>query len=181
MAGTRCWLWLSAWALAACCSVAAAQTYYKWTDDQGIVHFADMPPPKGEHVEERQLSVPPPARAQEPEAPAETTAATDGETQGPIAGKGPARVIVISRQLPRTGPTSMHIIGEVKNLGGTDAQRVAVTISSVDSTAGTPCLSEEAAVTPSTLHSGEKGSFDVDVDSPCLSGQPQVDIAPVWD
>lgn len=145
------------------------------------MHFADLPPPKGEHVEERHLSVPPAVRAQVPEAPAEAAAATDGETQSPTPGKGPARVILISRQLPRTGPTSMHIIGEVKNVGGTNAQRVAVTISSVDSTAGTPCLSEEAAVTPSTLHSGEKGRFDVDVDSPCLSGQPPVDIAPVWD
>jgi hypothetical protein len=160
--------------------MAAAQTYYKWTDDQGIVHFADMPPPKGEHVEERHLPVPPAVEAQEPQAPAEA-AATDAEAQAPIPGKGPARVVLVSRKLPRTGPSSMHITGEVKNVGGADAQRVAVTISSVDSTAGTPCLSEEAAVTPSTLRPDESGRFDVDVDSPCLSGQPQVVVAPVWD
>ena len=75
----------------------------------------------------------------------------------------------------------MHVIGEVKNVGGADAQRVAVTITAVDSTQGTPCLNEEAAVTPSTLHAGESGNFDVDVDSPCLFGEPHVDVAPVWD
>jgi hypothetical protein len=176
----RCSLWLGAWALAVCCSMAAAQTYYKWTDDQGIVHFADIPPPKGENVEERHLAPPPTVQAQEPQASAEAAAGTDAEGQG-APGKGPARVILISRELPRTGPTSLHIIGEVKNVGGADAQRVSVTISSVDSTAGTPCLSEEASVTPPTLGPGERGRFDVDVDSPCLAGQPQVDLAPIWD
>jgi hypothetical protein len=90
-------------------------------------------------------------------------------------------VILVSRQLPRTGRSSVHILGEVKNVGGAVAQRVGVTISSVDITAGTPCLSEEARVTPSTLHPGESGKFDVDVDSPCLLGNPQIDVAPVWD
>jgi hypothetical protein len=157
--------------------MAAAQTFYKWTDDQGIVHFADMPPPKGEHVEERHLPVPP----TEAPAAAEAAPATGAEAQAPIPAESPARVILVSQQAPRTGPSSMHIIGEVKNVGGKDAQRVAVTVSSVDSTAGTPCLSEEAAVTPSTLRPGESGRFDIDVDNPCLSGEPQVDIAPVWD
>lgn len=180
MVRKRCWPWLGGWTLAAWCSMVAAQTYYKWTDDQGIVHFADMPPPKGERVEERHLAAPPTVKAHEPNPSAEAAAATPA-AQAPIPEKGPARVIVVSRKLPRTGPSSMHILGEVKNVGGADAQRVAVTISSVDSTAGTPCLSEEAAVTPSTLHPGESGKFDVDVDSPCLSGRPQVDVAPVWD
>jgi hypothetical protein len=75
----------------------------------------------------------------------------------------------------------MHIFGEVKNVGGQDAQRVAVTVSSVDSTAGTPCLSEEGAVTPSTLHPSESGKFDLELNDPCLSGGPQVNIVPVWD
>ena len=110
------------------------------------------------------------SEAQEPQAPAE--APRDGRrgSRPRYQRKGPARVILVSREAPRTGPSSMHITGEVKNVGGADAQRVAVTISSVDSTAGTPCLSEEAAVTPSTLHPGESGRFDVDVDSPCLCG-----------
>jgi hypothetical protein len=178
MAGTRCWLWLGGWALAACCSMAAAQTFYKWTDDQGIVHFADMPPPKGGHVEERQLPAPQPAEAP---AAAEAASAAGAAAPTPVLAEGPARVILISRQAPRTGPSSMRIFGEVKNVGGKDAQRVAVTVSSVDATAGTPCLSEEAAVAPSTLRPGESGKFDVDLDNPCLFGEPQVDVAPLWD
>jgi hypothetical protein len=157
--------------------MAAAQTFYKWTDDQGIVHFADIPPPKGEHVEERQLPVPP---AEAPAA-AEATPATGAEAAPPIPAEGPARVVLVSRQAPRTGPSSMRITGEVKNIGGKDAQRVAVTVSSVDSTAGTPCLNEEAAVTPSALHPGETGKFAVNVNNPCLSGDSRVDIVPVWD
>jgi hypothetical protein len=178
MAGMRCWLWLGGLALATSCSTAAAQTFYKWTDDQGIVHFADMPPPKGQHVEERQLPAPPPA-----EAPAAAQAARvmGAEAPPPVPAEGPARVILLSRQAPRTGPSSMHIFGEVKNVGGKDAQRVAVTVSSVDSTAGTPCMSEETAVAPSTLRPGESGKFDVDLDNPCLLGEPQVDVAPLWD
>jgi hypothetical protein len=112
---------------------------------------------------------------------AQAAAATPGAAEAPVRGKGPASVILVSRELPRTGRSTVHIAGEVRNVGGADAQRVGVTISSVDSTAGTPCLSEEARVTPSTLHSGESGKFDVDVDSPCLLGNPQIDVAPVWD
>lgn len=181
MVGKRRWLWLGGWALAAWCSTAAAQTYYKWTDDQGVVHFADMPPPNGRHVEQRDLPPLPAAKPYEPEASEQAAAATPGEAVAPIPGQGPARVTLVSRELPRTGRSSVHILGEVKNIGGADAQRVGVTISSVDSTAGTPCLSEEATVTPSTLHPGESGKFDVDVDSPCLLGNPQIDVAPVWD
>jgi hypothetical protein len=159
--------------------MAAAQTFYKWTDDQGIVHFADMPPPKSEHVEERHLPPPPVGAPATTEGEAAPATGAEGSTPAPAA--GPARVVLVSQQTPRTGPSGMHVFGEVKNVGGQEAQRVAVTISSVDSTAGTPCLSEETAVTPSTLHPGESGKFDVDLDNPCLSGEARVDIAPVWD
>jgi hypothetical protein len=181
MAGKRRWLWLAGWTLAAWCSTAVAQTYYKWTDDHGIVHFADMPPPSGRQVEQKDLPRPPAARPYQPKASAEAAAATPGAAGAPIPGKGPARVILVSRQLPRTGRSTVHILGEVKNVGGADAQRVGVTISSLDSTASTPCLSEEATATPSTLRPGESGKFDVDLDSPCLLGNPQIDVAPVWD
>jgi hypothetical protein len=181
MAGKRRWLWLCGWALATWCSTAAAQTYYKWTDDQGVVHFADMPPPKGSHVEQKDLGPPPEAKPAEPEVSAEAGAATPGVAETPIPAQGPARVILVSRQLPRTGASGVHVIGEVKNVGGAEAQRVGVTISSVDSTAGTPCLSEETTVTPSTLHPGESGRFDVDINSPCLFGNPPIKVEPVWD
>lgn len=74
----------------------------------------------------------------------------------------------------------MHVTGKVKNVGGDDARSVAVTITAADDTQGNPCLHEEAAVTPSTLRSGEAGRFDVYLDSPCLFGQATIDITPSW-
>lgn len=179
MSFKRPWLWVSACTVVAWCSMAAAETYYKWTDDQGVVHFADMPPAQGA-AEERHLPGAPAVRSRAADA---TPAAAAAETPALVPGAeaGPARVIVVSRQLPRTGPTSMHMLGEVKNVGGAEARRVAVTITAVDITAGTPCLDEEAAVTPSNLRPGESGNFDVDVDSPCLAGRANVDVTPVWD
>ena len=170
-------VWVGAGVVAAWCSMAAAQTYYKWTDDKGVVHFADVPPAQGT-AEERHL---PAAPAVKPREPAQAREAAVAETPTAFPGEGPARVILVSRQLPRTGPSSMHMIGEVKNVGGAEARRVAVTITAVDITAGTPCLNEEAAVTPSNLRPGESGRFDVDVDSPCLAGRANVDVAPIWD
>ncbi len=179
MAVKRYWLWVLGTSTLVAAAVPA-QTYYKWTDEQGIVHFADSPPPPHSgKVEERQLPAEPAVKPHDSEAGAEGAAQQAAAT--PESAGGPARVILVSRKLPRTGPSSMHILGEVKNVGGANAQRVAVTISAVDSTAGTPCLSEEATVSPSTLGPGQSGNFDVDVDSPCLNGQPNVDVAPVWD
>ncbi len=180
MAAKRYWLWVAGGlTLAAAIAVARADTYYKWTDEQGVVHFADNPPPNVGKVEERQLPAAPAAQPREAQAAPDSAGGQGSAATGAAA--GPARVILVSRDLPRTGPTSMHILGEVKNVGGADAQRVAVTITAVDSTAGTPCLSEEAAVAPSSLAPGQSGNFDVDVDSPCLNGQPNVDVTPVWD
>jgi uncharacterized protein DUF4124 len=174
--------WLLVTGLLACwCGLASAQTYYKWTDDHGVVHFSDAPPADPKGVEERHLAAPPVAEAPAKEAAVER--APEAQGKGAVAEPpvGPARVIVTSRKTPRTGPSALHVIGEVKNVGGADARRVAVTISAVDVTQGTPCLNEETTVEPSTLHPGDKGNFDVNVDSPCLFGDPSVDVAPVWD
>jgi len=156
------------------CSIGAAQTIYKWTDEQGVIHFADTPPTEGERVEERHLTVPPPARVS-----SQPSSETRPENKNEPA--GPARVIVASSKTPRLGPSVLHVGGEVRNVGNTDAQRVAITVSAVDSQQGNPCLSEEILVKPGTLRPGDTGTFDADIDSPCLIGQSQVDIAPVWD
>jgi hypothetical protein len=71
----------------------------------------------------------------------------------------------------------VHVSGEVKNVGGEDARSVAVIISAVDATAGTPCLREEVNVAPSSLRPGETGNFAADLDDPCLSGGTPVDIS----
>ena len=149
-----------------------AQTVYKWTDAAGVVHFSDEPPADMKGVEEQHLANEPVVKQES--APAEGNAKESAAT-------GPARVVLVARQNPRIGPSAMHVIGQVKNVGGADARGVAVTISAVDATQGTPCLNEQASVSPSTLAPGETGDFDVNIDSPCLYGEPNLDIAPVWD
>jgi hypothetical protein len=166
-------LWLGGYAVMAWCSIAAAQTVYKWTDEHGVIHFADTPPSEAATVEERHLSGPPPAQVRAEPAP-------EARAEKKDAPAGPARVIVASRKTPRVGPSELHVGGEVRNVGGADAERVVVTVSAVDSQQGNPCLSEEIVVKPPTLHPGDSGTFDADIDSPCLIGQSRVDIAPVW-
>ncbi|MFN8628328.1 MAG: DUF4124 domain-containing protein [Candidatus Binatia bacterium] len=155
------------------CAAATAQTVYKWTDDRGVIHFADSPPPEARKVEERHLPGPP-ASQSGADVPAEVrTPRSDAQA--------PAQVIIASRMTPRTGPSSVHIQGEVRNVGGRDAARVAVTVVAADPHDGSSCVQEEIDVSPPTLRPGQTGSFETDVDNPCLLNQPSIDIAPVWD
>jgi len=178
--------WMLRVALVGWCTAAAAQTFYKWTDDGGIVHFSDVPPPKVKGVEERNLPAPPEAVAipQDRSAPvnrAGSAAAAAASVAAAPAATGPAQVVIIARDTPRLSPSAMHVVGEVRNVGAADALNVTVTISAVDSVQGNPCLSQQVIVTPPTLHSGESGKFDIDVDSPCLLGDAHVDVAPEWE
>jgi hypothetical protein len=181
MAASRSRWWAAGCALVAWCSIAAAQTVYKWTDEHGVIHFADSPPSEARKVEERHLPAPPASKASD-DAPAEPrTPKSDALIRRDPGAQPPAQVILASRKTPRTGPSSLRIQGEVRNVGGTNAERVAVAISAVDSDDGSSCVKEEIGVSPPTLHPGETGSFDTDFDKPCLLGQPKIDIAPVWD
>lgn len=147
--------------------VASAQTVYKWTDEQGTVHFADSPPANVKNIEERSLPPPPAAPKAEQAAGIKTPEATEGA----------ARVVIVSKNAPRTGPSAVHVSGEVKNVGGAEARSVSVTVTAVDITAGTPCLHEDVSVTPSTLAPGQSGNFDATIDDPCLAGGTPIDIA----
>ncbi len=158
-------------------AAAGADTFYKWTDQQGVVHFADAPPPDAKGVERKDLPAAP--AAQLPEPVKAGTPASDAPPTPAEAG-GPARVIITTRQTPRTGPRSVHVRGKVRNVGGADAHDVGVTVSAVDAGQGNPCLNERVAVSPDVLHPGDVGTFDGDVDSPCLYGDTHVDVAPAW-
>ncbi len=172
--------WVIACVLAGWATAAPAQTFYKWTDEGGTVHFSDVPPPQHQGVEERRLAPPPEKpKAAEPEQPA--TGENPPREAGEPQAEGPARVVVLSHTTPRIGPSAMHVMGRVKNVGGADAQHVVVAISAIDAVQGNPCLREEVAVAPSTLRAGGTGTFDADVDSPCLFGDTSVDVAPIWD
>jgi hypothetical protein len=170
MAQVRTRLILVGLALACWLRIAGAQTVYKWTDDNGTVHFSDVPPSNTKNFEERNLP-PAPAAPQDGGEKSESV-----EAKAPGASEGPARVVLVSQHVPRTGPSAVHVSGKVKNVGGSEARSVLVTVKAVDSTAGTPCLQEDVGVTPSTLRPGETGDFDADIDNPCLSGDTPVDI-----
>ena len=171
MAYARTWLTLAGCGLLCCYGIASGQTFYKWTDSQGIVHFSDSPPTNTKNVEERSL---PPPVLQAPQESGEKGVPAEAKASG--TSEGPARVVLVSSHAPHTGPSAVHVSGEVKNVGGEDARSVAVIVSAVDVTAGTPCLREELNVAPSNLRPGETGNFEADIDDPCLSGGTPVDI-----
>ena len=165
-----------------------AQTFYKWTDDHGVVHFSDSPPSRVPNVEERTLRVAPVIAKPAGElddtgaATGDQAKATDaaGGAGNPVP-QGPAKVVMVTSKKPRTGPSSMHITGEVKNVGGQDAQRVSVSVVALDMTQGTPCLEQEADVNPGTLQPGQTGNFDLDINDACLFGESNVDLKPLWE
>lgn len=174
MTHARTWLTLAGCGIVFWGGFANAQTFYKWTDDAGTVHFSDVPPANVKNVEERSLPPAPAAPANPPEG---TSEEAKEEAKAPAANEGPARVVLVSKHAPRTGPSGIHISGEVKNVGGAEARSVSIIVTAVDSTAGTPCLHQEVSVTPSTLRSGETGTFDAEINDPCLSGGTPIDIA----
>lgn len=182
MTAHRSPIWLMSCVLAGWCCIAHAQTFYKWTDDRGVVHFSDQQPANVNGLEERHLPPVPASEAATTEAPEnpESQPAQPGASGAPVA-QGPPQVVLISHETPRTGPSAIHVSGEVKNVGGEEARGVSVTITALDDTQGNPCLQQATTVSPPTLRSGDSGSFDLDLDSPCLFGDPSVSITPAWE
>lgn len=155
---------------------ATAQTVYKWTDDQGVVHFSDNPPPRGQQFEKQDISPPPPP----PTAERGSGASTSG-TASEEKFEGPARVILTQNDSFPRGGTSRHLIGVVKNVGGAPAARVRITAHITDPE-GRECDSEDIDVAPPTLEPGASGNFDTTIDSPCFAdGGGSVDAAPTWE
>lgn len=160
---------------------AFSQTYYKWTDEQGVVHLSDQAPAAAKGVQERVLEPLPAARLQQPESIGDVPAPAGqlGAGAKPAAA-GPARVVLDGYQSPRTGPSSMIVNGTVKNVGGETAEDVVVRLSAADAAQGNPCLDTEVSVNPSTLGAGESGTFDTALDDPCLSGEAKIEVRPHW-
>jgi hypothetical protein len=156
-------------------SYAAAQTVYKWTDDDGVVHFSDNPPANGTQFEKRDVPPPPPPPAEAGGGAANMSGA------GGEKFEGPARVILTKNDSFPRGDNSRHVIGVVKNVGGATASNVRVTAHITDAE-GNECASEDFSVTPSSLEPGASGNFDTTIDSPCFAdGGGSVDAAPQWE
>lgn len=161
----------------------AAQTFYKWTDDRGVVHFSDAPPADVRNVEERVVNAPPLIRRPDVQNPDTTEAAEGGEGSAKAsegAPSGPARVVLLSRQTPRISPSAIRVMGRVKNTGGEPAANVGVDVTVVDESQGTVCMQEQVDVEPSTLEPGKTGTFDLTLDNPCLFGAAELNVEPRW-
>lgn len=145
---------------------------YRWTDAQGVVHFADVPPAGQQRVETHTLpDAPPRAAAPAPAAPA---------AAGTLAVE-PAQVVIVSHEEAPLGDTRHGISGTVKNQGGAPARDVVIAIHVISPAQGDDCLSEEVEVRPATLDPGAEGAFAVDLDHPCFRGPTQVDLRVRWE
>ena len=158
-------------------AVAEAGTVYRWVDENGVVHFGDVPPP-GKRAIEQNLPAPPPRPAA---APAQAPGTAAGSATPAAAASGPARVVIVDRDEVPLGGSQHAVSGKVKNEGGQEARGVAVTIRVVEPTQGEECLTDEIAVSPSTLAAGEEGSFSADFDHPCFLGPTQSELGVEWD
>jgi hypothetical protein len=181
--------------LAALALVVATRTLagdlYKWTDANGVVHFADVPPSNARGVSTADLppasrigfapTVQPTADAASGAAAAETPNGTPGATPAAGAGNGPARVVLTARDAQIIGEGRMEIRGKVRNEGGATAESVAVSVRVVEPTQGAECLHGEIAVEPARLGPGESGDFVADFNDPCLLGPTNTDLQAVWD
>jgi len=182
-------------------ALAAASTgwageVYRWTDAQGVLHIADVPPPNGHKVQTQNLpDVPPRVVAEAPATPpaplgAVTPAPSGAATPStpaagtPVAGqaedKGPARVVITEKNEESLGDSQHGISGKVENKGGATAHDVVITVRVVSPAQGDECVNEEIDVSPSTLQPGEKAEFSADFESPCFRGPTQVDVHPQW-
>jgi len=158
---------------------AAAETVYRWTDQNGTLHFADAPPHHVEHFTTESL----------PDAPRRAAAAASGAAEAnagaaapPAADEktGPAKVVLGDKQAVAVGPSVQAFRGKVKNQGGEAAQDVFIAIVVTEPIQGAECLRGEIDVNPSTLQPGQEGSFDARFDNPCFHGPTDADLRVEW-
>jgi Domain of unknown function (DUF4124) len=167
-------------------SAVHAADVYHWTDEKGVVHFADAPPP---HVkaETRTLPLAQPmsrpaatgdAAAPPPVAPDE---AKGSDAAAAHAASGPARIVITRQDEQRLGGQRHEYSGVVKNEGGSPAHGVAITIHVTETQQGDDCLSDEIAVEPPTLAPGDTARFTAEYSHPCFAGETRTSFEAVWD
>ena len=155
---------------------ATAATLYRWTDENGTVHFADTPPQHARQLKAETLPDAPPT----PAPPAEAGPAGDATPADPEAAEGPARVVVSDRHADPVGPAMLSVRGKVKNDGGAEAHDVSVAIVVTEPTQGDECLRDRMDVTPPDLASGAEGTFEAQFNSPCFYGPTEIDLRAQW-
>ena len=166
---------------------AGAADVYHWTDANGVVHFADVPPP---HVKADSRTLPPVVPLAVP-APGEAAAPAQAKDAGSAGGAaapeqaaatGPAQVVVTRQDEESLGGNHHAYSGTVKNEGGSPAHSVSVAIRVIESSQqGDECLTDQIAVSPSTLAPGESGRFSAEFSHPCFAADTQTSFETVWD
>lgn len=164
---------------------------YRWTDANGVLHIADVPPPHVHSVETQNLPVTKPRPTEQVAAatpvegtptagtPVAGTPGTPGATPATKADKGPAHVVITERNEDSLGDTRHGVSGTVENKGGNAAHDVVVAVHVTSPAQGDDCMSDEIEVA-STLEPGEKAEFSADLDHPCFRGPTQVDMRAQW-
>jgi hypothetical protein len=159
---------------------AAADTVYRWTDQNGTVHFADAPPSRVDHFTTESLPDAPPHAPAAASAAAEAKPAADAT---PAAGEpltGPAHVVLRDKEAVALGPSVQGFRGKVKNQGGEPAQDVYIALVVTEPIQGAECLRDQIDVEPSTLQPGQEGSFEARFDNPCFHGPTDADLRVEW-
>jgi hypothetical protein len=161
-------------------STGWAGEVYRWTDAQGVLHIADVPPPQGHDVQKQAM----PEAAHPMVVVADATPASGTAGSTPAAGadadkQGPARVVITERSEDSLGDTKHGVSGTVENKGGDVAHDVAIAVHVTSPAQGDECVDEEIAVA-AALKPGEKAEFSADFDHPCFRGPTQVDLRAQW-
>ena len=159
------------------------QSVYRWTDERGVVHFSDQPPPGGTKFELRDMPPAPrpvPATPAAGESPVAGVISEAAATPKPRAKTRAARVEITEHEAEPAGNGVQDFSGTVENVGGSVAEDVVVVITVTEPVQGAQCLREEIDVDPSTLPPGDSGTFSVRLQNPCFLGPTTVDIRPEW-
>src|SRR5262245_11030698 len=134
----RAWT-LAALGLALTAGAAEGGTMYRWTDERGVVHFADVPAANVQNYTALQFSIDPPARpaaaqpAVAPGAGAVAPARQSGAgAMPPAPATGPPRIVILDRDEVALGDTELSFSGKVENQGGSEAREVAIAIRVVE-------------------------------------------------
>jgi len=161
-------------------SRGGAADVYRWTDERGIVHFSDVPPPQaGKFTTESLPDAPPRAAASQGNA-APVGGAAAGTATAEATPNERANVVLESHDAVAVGPATQAFRGKVKNQGGSAAKDVAIAIVVSEPIQGAECLREVIDVEPSTLGPGDEGSFEAQFDNPCFHGPTTADLRAEW-
>jgi hypothetical protein len=170
--------WLSVTiALGLLASAAVQAQIYRWTDERGVVHFAQAPPPSATGVVLWSARAP----VARPPAAAVPVPPGDGGTRpSPPPLSARARVELLRHKTSRLNAKLQDFSGAVKNSGDRTATDVAVIVSVRDDQTTGNCFETRIPVTPSRLAPGEEGTFSGQHTDPCFFGDIHVDMQPRW-